>query len=174
MNIEILKDLREEILKLFPKTEPPRFDEITAHRGCCEDGDDLVNGFSGVKWWEIKRETIDDNHGNLPLFTDEAYHYYFPAFLLNALDDFTGYNEVLQFLIFDLEPPKDKRDVNNKAYIKRRSQLFSLDQAKIIVNFLEMILKVEDEQMRYYHEDAKRALKFWKSRQFAVNEEQMS
>jgi hypothetical protein len=167
MNKEKLNKLRESIFTVFPQTEPLDSEQITTHKGCCEDGDVLVNGFSNVKWWEVDKSVVSYNHGNLPLFEDKPYHYFFPAFLLNALEDFTGYNEVLQFLVYALEPLDDSFSAEQKSYFESRNQLFSSEQVNVIVSFLELVLENKNQEMSYRHQYAKRALKYWKSRQFA-------
>jgi hypothetical protein len=164
---EKLNNLREKIFKLFPQIEPPSPEQLTTHKGCCEDGDDLTKSFSKVKWWEVDKSVVSNNHGSLPLFKYKAFHYFFPAFLLNALEDFTGYNEVLQFLIYALEPLDDSFGAKQKSNVESRNQLFSSEQVNVIVDFLQLVLESEDEQMKYHHKDAERALTYWKSSQVA-------
>lgn len=165
MNTDKLADLRERVVKVFPQIAPPDSQQITTHKKCCADGADLAAGFSNVKWWEVNRSVVSNNHGNLPLFKDYAYHYFFPAFLLNALEDFTGYNEVLEFLIYALEPLNDSFSASQKFDFEIRNQLFSSEQIKVIISFLELVLEDEDEQMKYNQEDASRALDYWKSKE---------
>jgi hypothetical protein len=159
-NIQILC---REIFELFPKSPIPNSNNITDHSNCCEDGEKLKRDFFEKKWENIEKEIITVNHGNLPLFTDTAYLYYFPAFLLNSLTNFSGHNIVLQFLVYELALIVDDSKYNYGVH--RRSHLFSINQVSIIVEFLKLVLKqIDDEEMIYYHADARKALSFWENK----------
>ena len=95
-----VEELRRKILATFPKTDPPLAESITSHP--CEECAGVTKDFGGVRWWSADDSLIDENFDKLPLFTPEAYHYYLPAFLLRALNEFDPDNLVVQFCLYDV------------------------------------------------------------------------
>ncbi len=147
--------LRQEILQVFPKTKPPRSDDITTDT--YGDSPRVTLSFDGVRWWSASSKIIDDNYDNLPLLTPEAFHYYFPAFLLRSLERFESDNQTLAFTVYSLSPTKKSR---NDPWYSTRVNLFTPEQVSVIRKFLHLILA--DETMYSFYEPAERALrKFW-------------
>lgn len=139
----------------FPKGPPPKYGEITVETTW--DGAGISSDFEGKGWWEISADLLRDNYDALPLFTARAYRYYLPAYLINALSDFTPRNLVLEFAVYSLSPTKTKSD--DPRISERRSQ-FSTSEKALIRRFLSLIL--EDENMYGLFNDAELALrKFW-------------
>lgn len=157
-----VKNLEKEIRLIFPKHAPPNRNEITSHEDCCEDGRNIVRDFAGKNWWQMDTESVQSNHGNLPVFKVQAYFYYLPAYLLNCLEDFTGDNIVIEFVIYDLEGYSRTR-IEDDDFMLERAQLFSLDQVKVLIRFLKLVInKKDDESLTYDKPHANRALEFWK------------
>lgn len=150
-----IEELRQRIMAAFPKIAPPSSENLTGHR--CDECDGVRDDFSGVKWWSADDALIDGNRDVIPLFTPEAFHYYFPAFLLRSLDLFDPDDEVLQFSVYSLSPTKTP--VDDPRY-RARLNLFMPQQISAVASFLEQIQN--DERFYYYYADVERGLrKFW-------------
>lgn len=147
--------LRQEILEVFPKVDPPHSDNITSD----DYGESLhvrLN-FSGVSWWLAKNKLIDENYDKLPLLTSEAFHYYLPAFLLHSLEWFDPDNLTLEFTIYGLSPTKTSRD---DPWFSARLIRFTPYQIHVVRKFLNCILS--DPVMYSFYKNAERGLnKFW-------------
>jgi hypothetical protein len=146
-----LNELRQKILATFPKTDPPLSENITSHP--CEECAAVAEDFRDVKWWCADEPLIDENFDDLPLFTPEAYHYYLPAFLLRALDNFDPDNLVAQFCLYDLTLNKTPED----GWYSPRLQQFTCDEVATIVAFLRYVCG--DERFARFHKDAALALR---------------
>ncbi len=139
----------------YPKETPPKYGEITVETTW--DGAGISSDFDGKGWWEISADLLQANYDALPLFTARAYYYYLPAYLINALRDFSPRNYVLEFVVYSLSPTKTKSD--DPSISERRNQ-FSTSEKALIRRFLLLIL--EDENMFLLFNDAERGLrKFW-------------
>lgn len=149
-----LSSLKKKILKVFPKTPPPALKEITRHR--CSECNAVRRSFYNVEWWNADDALIDQSFGIISLFTAKSYHYYLPAFLLFSLKNFKPYNEVLQFVIYNLSLSERIDDMD---FMMQRKAFFSKEQAQILTGFLQLVLA--DENLKIYHSDAEKALAFW-------------
>lgn len=150
-----LSDLRQKIIKTFPKNKPLPCIYLTAHR--CNECDGLRDDFCGRKWWMIDGTIINDNYDKLPLFTAPAYHYYLPSFLLHAIDTFSGDNLVIEFIIYSLGPPEK---TSEDRFFRERRAFFSETESSVIRNFLKCIL--DEKEMIDFRLGASRALSdFW-------------
>jgi hypothetical protein len=148
-----LDKLRRRVVEVFPKVEPLGLDELTGHR--CEECDELRDLFFRKKWWELDREVVRENYGQLSLFQPKTYKYYLPAFILEALDNFNDSDEVLEFFIYGWLPSKYPRLQTN---LERKRSIFDIAQMDVIADVLRAV--VEDPQMIYSSKDAETALRF--------------
>ncbi len=105
-----IQNLRAKIIDAFSSTPHPGKRNITGHE--CEECYELRDTFSPLKWDAVPPEIIDDNFGQLSLFTPEAYRYFLPAYLLRCLDNFDPDNRICEFVIYSLTP--DDADENQK------------------------------------------------------------
>lgn len=149
------EQLRQQILKAFPKVSPPLATNVTYdYYG---ESVKARDSFNGVKWWLAECELIDQRYDCLSLLTSEAFHYYLPAFLLCALKRFETNNQTLEFIIYSLSPTKT--DADDFWYGDRLKQ-FTTEQTSIINKFLHHVLSTES--MYAFHKDAERGIKkFW-------------
>lgn len=161
-NYNIMSDITDQIellkkkcLHLFGRKTPPSADEVSDSTG--SEIPLFKSDFADKPWWEIKDKIIDYNFDNLPHFTAKALHYYFPAFLLFALNKFSATNDVLEFLIYELSP--DER--LDKDYYLERKAYFSREETAIVIDFLKLISA--DENMRSFHDDALKGIEFWQN-----------
>lgn len=112
------------------------------------DAEEIRRDFCvGCRWDEIQDAALDRNCYSLDFFSDEAYRYYLPAFLLRALSN----NEVYQFTIFSLAPegPLDQ-------LFFRRNALFNLQQVECIVAILN------DAEKRKGYKHSNEVKSFWR------------
>src|SRR5580700_7176000 len=47
---------------------------------------DVCRDFKGRRWEDVPREILEQHHCSLPLFTRDAFCYYFPAYVIFSLD----------------------------------------------------------------------------------------
>lgn len=147
--------LRQEILEVFPRVDPPHSDNITSDN--YGDSPQVRRSFNGVTWWSAPGKLIDENYDGLPLLTSEAFQYYFPAFLLRSLEWFDPDNPTLEFTVYSLSPTKTSR---NDPWFSARLIRFTPCQIRIVRKFLNCILN--DPAMYSFYKDAERGLnKFW-------------
>jgi hypothetical protein len=147
--------LRQEILDVFPKNDPPDSTNITVDD--LGDSPQIRDSFNGIAWWLASNDILDRNADSMPLLTPEAFHHYLPAFLLRSLEGFERSNETLLYTVFSLSPTKTSR---NDPRFRARLNLFSPQQVSVVRKFLQLILA--DETMYNLYESAERALrKFW-------------
>lgn len=147
--------LREDILRSFPRTSPPKYGEITVETTL--DGKMISEAFEGENWWEISTEVLEDNYNALPLLTSSAYYYYLPAYLMSALKNLEPHNQLLEFTVYSLCPTKTAPDDH---YYSQRIRRFTASEKGLIQRFLMLI--IEDERLYTLYNDAQRGLrKFW-------------
>jgi hypothetical protein len=157
MSQEQIEELRERIITVFPKVDPPLLEDITSHH--CDECHEVRDDFHDVRWWAASTELIDENFDDLSLFTPEAYHYYLPAFLLRALDAFDPDSLVLQFCIYNLSPKETP--IDDPWYRERLNQFYT-EEASVISRFLEYIR--DDERFHDLSVDADLGIrKFWQA-----------
>jgi hypothetical protein len=146
--------LCDKIVAEFSDTPKPRVDELMPHR--CDECDAIRDKFRNVEWSSAGHDLLANNVDALSLFSAQAFHYYLPAYLLDALNRFYAYDIVLEFVLNCLSPsPK----VDNGEFTNERKSKFSAKQQAVIVDFIKLILNTPGMESR--HEDANQALKFW-------------
>ena len=159
-----IERLKKQCLKAFKKTSPPGENEIVESPD--ERTPQLIIDFANKEWWTINNGIIDEHYAKLCLLTAEAYHYFFPAYLLFALNDFSKYNDVLQFVLYEVTPldinSKTIRDSKLLEWFEERKSYFSNEEKKVVYDFLNLILM--DNEMKIFHKDAKGGLKFWEAK----------
>lgn len=89
----------------------------------------------------------------LPLLTPEALHFFLPAFLLYALDNWQS--EVWHFTVYSLAPGKEKED--DLAWWQRRFSLFTPEQKEVLFAFLDQV--IADPEAYHQHTVAQRGKK---------------
>lgn len=150
-----INSLKKMLVEVFPKDKPPNIDEIIDHQ--CLECFGVRDTFGGFEWWKIEGNTIDVNFVKSSLFTPKAFHYYIPAYILRALDKFGKYEEVLEFLLYNFYPSDLE---GSEEYFVKRQELFSKQQKLFIVLLLNTV--IEDEDLEISHDDARKALSYWK------------
>ena len=78
-----LDDLIAQIRAAFAAVARPSSDNVVCH--VCDECDALRDGLLGFPSAELPDAWFDWNWDQLPLLSDEAKHYYLPAYLCSAL-----------------------------------------------------------------------------------------
>jgi hypothetical protein len=126
---------------------------ITSHR--CEECSELRDAFSRLKWDQVPTAVIDENFGQLSLFTPEAYRYFLPAYLLRCLDNLDPESMVCEFVIYSLTP--DSANEETRQWAAERHQLFDQKQQAAIVEFLDLIQS--SDEFKTFHDEVAKALR---------------
>jgi hypothetical protein len=150
-----IERVRRMVGSAFPAGPPPHRTRITPHE--CHECSAVADSLAGRVWTELPAALIDEHHDNLPLLTAEAFHYFFPAFLLRALDPFDPDNKVCRGNIIQLSPTQTPVDDPGYLALVRP---FSEAERAAVVAFLQLVLA--DERFFITHKNAERALrKHW-------------
>ncbi len=130
-------NLRARIEEVFPaeRCHGPitRFDGH--HEEEFDEDQLLYQGLLGRTWKEISGQFIREHPGGLVLLTPEAFVAFLPAWLLFALDDMAGENEVRSFVIYVFSP-KTELLPNTSSGIRDRFGNLNAEQQKTTRKFL--------------------------------------
>jgi hypothetical protein len=110
--------------------------------------------FVGHRWETIFNEKIEKNFDELPIHSDEGFHYLLPAYRLYSLKHYNARSEVFQFTVNVLSPGKNEAGM--AAWHRRRVGLFTDEQMQVIYSLLELVLK--DQDLYEYHKIVERGL----------------
>ncbi|MBE7456520.1 MAG: hypothetical protein HS102_07815 [Planctomycetia bacterium] len=129
-------DLCEKIIREFPQTPTPN--NIVKNRH--DDGAMIEQAFLGKGWLDVSKETIRYNHTALFFFSDDAFRYYLPAFMMAAIknedDDDSGM--IIASVVSALTGPLDI-DSPEKQRFLRRMKGFNVAQSKVIIEYLSYV-----------------------------------
>jgi hypothetical protein len=121
----------------------------------------LRGAVHGLTWVEFDGNLVFEYFDALPLFSPQGYHYYLPAYLTYAAENFLPYdNSIIEFLIYSLRPSEEDW---SKRFYQERKELFSQPQRKMILHFLDNV--IQEPTMSVHHHDAARAVRFWSDSQ---------
>lgn len=131
--------LKGKVVEAFNDVPYPK-GVLTPHE--CVECQDLRKTFENEDWKTIDKQIIEKNYGQMPLFSAEAFHYFFPSYLIYSLENFND-NFVLEFTIYALIP--SKKDLKERFdYWKERFQYFSNEQMETIYQFLAIFNENKD------------------------------
>jgi len=102
------QELRQLVVDAFSSVPRPEKDKIAPHK--CPECEELASDFSRFAATEIPDEVFRRHFGDLPLLSEEAQHYYLPAWLIRCLTLKGGWlpDEVTEVVhAFDCEPPSE-------------------------------------------------------------------
>ncbi|ATB30677.1 DUF6714 family protein [Melittangium boletus] len=135
--------LRELIEAAFADTPKPGNDRI-GHDPNDWESTELARAFKGRHWKELTPEELQYNSSSF--LSPEGFHYYFPAYLLAALED---HGNLLPHTVFGLILPGDATSEERRlrAWHLERFERFSADQKHAIREFLEY---ARDEASHYF------------------------
>ena len=90
------------------------------------DDEDIVNYFGGTTWRGHEPARLRAHSSAFTFFTPEAFHYWFPAFMIAAIQDPEEADVILHYIPWSL----------NDRYAPKRWALFSLAQRQAVAAYL--------------------------------------
>lgn len=139
-----LNELKHQIIEAFENVPYPK-SGIALHE--CDECRELRESFTGQNWRTISSKIVEKHYGQIPLFSDEAFPYFLPAYLIYSLENFND-NLVCEFTIYALTPTK-KQIRENFDYWKEKFQKFDNKQMDTIYEFLYLIKENEENIFGY-------------------------
>ena len=91
-------DLKNRVINIFGNVVYPK-GFITEHT--CEECFAVRKTFLNKDWKQITPKILQENYDKLPLFSPEAFHSFYPAYLIYSLEHFTE-DEVSDFVVYNL------------------------------------------------------------------------
>ncbi|MEF9385926.1 DUF6714 family protein [Ralstonia solanacearum species complex bacterium KE056] len=147
--------LEKSIANAFADVEvPPDWALVRSHEG--PEAAKIEQAFHGRSDWRTMGAHELDIEPALSLFSDEAWRYYLPAFMIHDIYGRLAHEEVVFHLTVGLTD-EDRNELSNpRRYGARtrwdgtvfRCSVFSVEQAKAIVEYL--LFKVAEEGERGY------------------------
>jgi hypothetical protein len=139
-----LSKLRAAILEAFADVPPPRPDRVDLYSGdeLSFAGKQRLGNDTTTNWTQIPNEWIEANCEELALVSAETFHYYLPALLLYAVDNWKSSN-VWNWTLIIITPDDDiKRQRMSLAdYHRARFGLLTQLQMQVIYSFLDLVLE---------------------------------
>lgn len=150
----------EKVKKAFADVPYPNLEYFAGspeHNQKCDECREANDFFVGKKW----EDCLDDEEafrqlGNgEPFFETSVWHYFLPAYLIKLIKQ-------ARFSIHTFEPILDDDLPEVVKWQKEKRDLLTAEQCKVIVEYLEITLKVWEGIEKGYQDDTK-PLNFWKS-----------
>ncbi len=133
---ETFDALKTKIIEAFEYVEYPK-GLITEHE--CEECFGVRKIFLNKDWKQITPKILQENYDKLPLFSPEAFHCFYPAYLIYSLEHFTE-DEVSDFVVYNLMV-RSKVTVKDTDYWKRKFQYFTKTQINLILEFVDLVIQ---------------------------------
>ena len=152
-------DFVEKVEKAFADVPYPNLEYFAGspeHNQTCDECREANDFFVGKKW----ENCLDDEEsfrqlGNgFPFFKPSVWHYFLPAYLIKLVKQ-------ARFSGSEFQPFYNKKTLELEEWDKEQIDLLSPEQCKVIVDYLEIALKVWEGIERPYQDDAA-TLGFWK------------
>ncbi len=148
---EKIEALKTKIRDSFSNSKPPAKQDITV---CdCWECLALREDFSGLEWQTLNPEIMERNQ-LLSLFSAEGLHYFLPAYLLHALNNFSEDSDFLSSTIISLTPGKE--EPGDAEYSKDKFRLFTDAQLEIVFEFLDLIREIPEMDAFYVSVDRRK------------------
>lgn len=150
-------ELQKRIVSAFADVPYPGDDRLGDPDGR-DDGEDVTEGFRGKDWRSLKPDELWPDA--LFWMTPEAYHYYFPAYLLAAMKGNAG--DIFDSVLVHLTPPLDTDNAADNFHERHNS--FTAAQKQVVRDFLDLVLeeiiahRTKRQIFRYSEERRLRAL----------------
>ncbi len=133
---EIFDALKAKIIEAFENVDYPK-GFIIEHE--CEECFGVRKTFLNKDRIQVTSEILLDNYDKLPLFSPEAFHYFYPAYLIYSLEHFTE-DEVSDFVVYGLIV-NDKEIVEKTEYLEQRFQHFTKTQLNLVFEFMGLVVQ---------------------------------
>ncbi len=126
----------ERLLVAWSGIQAPTADKITEH-GCLEC-DEIAEYFGGRSWQQFTNVTeLRDHSAALALFSNEAFHYYLPAFMSATIKYAVAADLISDSIYFSF-----RCEFGQAA--RGRLELFNQSQRNAVAEFLEMLCAEND------------------------------
>jgi hypothetical protein len=127
--------LQSKIQTEFPNEPTMHSSEIMGQtRFFSLEADNIAKFLSGKRWQSIDLDCLSSYRGDTSAFlnfiSDKAYLYFFPAFLMIGLKEYSEANLEFNSVLFQFRPPDDEEKIDNR--FERRVKQFTSDQLKLI------------------------------------------
>jgi hypothetical protein len=148
-----LKTLKQKVIQAFADVPSPKGDITLCKWDECRD---INKDFTGKDWKTIESEIIRKNHNKLSFFLPQAFHYFFPAYLIYSLENFHyeyfrhPYDDTCEYTIYQVAPTQ-KSIENNFGWWQERFGDFTLEQINCAYEFLDLVS--EDKNFDTFFED---------------------
>lgn len=137
------------------------------HNQKCRECREANDFFTGKKWIDCLNddEAFRQLGNGLSFFKTSVWHYFLPAYLVKLIKQ-------ARFSAHEFEQILDEDVPELIEWQKEKTNLLSSEQCKVIVEYLEITLKVWEGIEENYQDDLK-PLKYWKENyQIALDKEQ--
>lgn len=124
-------ELAQQISQAFSDSSYPGDDNISVPT---YDDEGTTEYFKGRKWFGHSVEDLRRHSSSLTFFTNEAFCYFVPAYMLAVIEDAEAADVIIDHLWSDLSPPKN--DINRPSF-QGKWALFTAAQKFAIVEFME-------------------------------------
>ena len=148
--------IQDQVARAFQKTPKPGSDELTRSRGD-EELEDTAQ-FRDLDWNSIEHDVIEKHYYALFWFTEQAFHYYLPAFLLAAIE--TPRSTFVITLVLLLKPNKDK---TKEVFRRERWSMLNATQVEALETWLARLHELAPADGKGELEDALRVVRsrYW-------------
>jgi hypothetical protein len=116
----------------------------------------LSEQFKGKDWKEIPLEVLKRNRFSLSLFTQEAFHYYLPTFILASVLHADDVDTLPDNVFSSLTPPEEEG--SDMDEFLKKTESFNALQKEAIREYIKLYLTIETS---YSDPKRERAIKFW-------------
>lgn len=127
--------LREQIEEAFRDSVYPGHSNIVydlRYADCRE----VAEAFKAKHWKDVPLEVLLHYHESLSFFSDEAFRFYLPAYLLIAVERYGEADVIPLYVLFSLQPPPTGEE---RDRFLRRMEGFTRAQREAIKSFLRFM-----------------------------------
>jgi len=145
------KEIVQLIEEAFADTAYPKSSDLVNSK--MSEPQEVQSFFEGKKWQEISWQSLHkgmEYGGDIALIfmNNEAFHYFFPAFMLITIKNYEECDRVSDSTI--LKTTCSNNVQRNEQYINQRFEFFTLEQKKAIAHFLKYMVDVYGEDFSTY------------------------
>ena len=107
----------------------------------------IADAFRGKHWTEVPFETLLYHNDALHFFTDEAFHFYLPAYLLAVLERYDDADILPEMLVGVLTAPDP--EAPDYSFFQQKFKSFTSAQEAAVKAFLEYLMKTYPDHYRH-------------------------
>lgn len=155
---DVLREVAAEIEGAFESLSYPGDDDLIGARMHWE-APEVLEAFRGRHWKDVPLSVLFTHRLSLPLFSNEAFRFYLPAYLVAAVLHPEEVDTLRENVFFSLTPP-ELEGPQASLFVERMNR-FDARQAAAIRRFIELYVQQETS---YPDASRERALTFWQRR----------